>query len=64
MNRRQQTKDSDNQKQQPGVWILKEGKPHAVPIVSGASDGIMTQVKEGDLKPGDKVIIGTFVSKS
>jgi len=62
-NRKQKSNDSDTQ-QQPCVWILKNGKPEAVPVASGASDGIKTEVKEGELKPGDQVIISTLVLKS
>lgn len=40
------------------VWVLKDGKPKAVKIVPGASDGKHTVVLEGDVKPGDTVITG------
>lgn len=39
------------------VQVLKEGKPVAVQIKTGISDGIYTEVTEG-LKEGDSVIIG------
>jgi HlyD family secretion protein len=41
------------------VWIQgKDGKPQAVTLVTGISDGAMTEVVSGELKPGEKVIIG------
>ncbi|MDP2260263.1 MAG: efflux RND transporter periplasmic adaptor subunit [Caulobacter sp.] len=39
------------------VYVLREGKPVAVPVQVGASDGSFTQVR-GELKPGDQVITG------
>ncbi len=42
----------------PGVvWILKDQKPWPVPVRVGASDGSFSEI-EGDIKPGDQVIIG------
>ena len=42
----------------PGVvWILKDKKPWPVPVRVGASDGSFSEI-EGDIKPGDQVIIG------
>ena len=44
----------------PGrVWIKgQEGKPRAVDIIIGISDGSYTQVVSGDLKEGGEVIVG------
>jgi HlyD family secretion protein len=42
----------------PGtVYVLKDGKPSAVPVRVGATDGTSTEVV-GQLKPGDQVITG------
>ena len=42
----------------PGVvWILKDKKPWPIPVRVGASDGSFTEI-EGEIKPGDQVIIG------
>ncbi len=38
------------------VWVLREGKPVAVVIRGGVSDGSLTEVAEGDLSEGDLVI--------
>jgi HlyD family secretion protein len=38
------------------VWILRDGKPQAVVIRTGVSDGSLTEVVEGDLSQGDLVI--------
>ena len=44
----------------PGrVWTVgADGKPQAVPIVLGLSDGTATEVLQGDLKEGQEVIAG------
>ena len=38
------------------VWVLADGKPRAVTIKTGVSDGSMVEVVEGALKEGDLVI--------
>jgi HlyD family secretion protein len=40
------------------VWVLRNGKPAPVRIKTGVSDGSLTEVVEGDLKPGDLVLTG------
>jgi HlyD family secretion protein len=39
------------------VYVLKDGKPSAVPVRVGASDGSNTEIV-GPLKPGQQVIVG------
>jgi HlyD family secretion protein len=38
------------------VWTLQNGKPVAIPITVGASNGIMTEVVKGELEPGMELI--------
>jgi len=45
------------QKKQQQVWILKDGQPVAVPITIGATNGSVTEVVAGDVKPGMILII-------
>jgi RND family efflux transporter, MFP subunit len=40
-----------------GIWIIKEGKPERVAIVTGISDGSYTEVISGAVKEGQEVII-------
>jgi HlyD family secretion protein len=47
---------ADNGKAQR-VWVLKEGRPSAVPIEIGATDGKRTQVVSGDVTPGLALIV-------
>jgi HlyD family secretion protein len=39
------------------VWILQGKTPVAIDVVVGASDGIVTEILGGDLKPGTQVIV-------
>jgi HlyD family secretion protein len=38
------------------VWVLKGKQPEAVEVKVGISDGVVTEVVSGALKPGDQVI--------
>jgi HlyD family secretion protein len=40
------------------VWVLRGGKPMALRITTGVTDGTLSEVTEGDLKLGDLVITG------
>jgi HlyD family secretion protein len=39
------------------VWVLDGGKPKAIAVVTGASDGVVTEIVSGELGPGMKVIV-------
>jgi HlyD family secretion protein len=38
------------------VWVLREGQPLAVPVVTGSTDGVMTEIAGGEIAAGSKVI--------
>lgn len=40
------------------VWMLRAGRPVAVPVVIGLTDDTYAQIKQGELSPGDSVVIG------
>jgi HlyD family secretion protein len=42
---------------QSRVFILTEGGPQAVPIVAGLDDDANAEVRSGEIKEGDKVIV-------
>lgn len=44
------------------VYVLRNNAPVAVTITTGATDGTHTAVVSGDLKEGDKVIVGSRTS--
>jgi HlyD family secretion protein len=39
------------------VWVLLDGRPRAVSVTPGVSDGRMTEITGGELKAGDNVIV-------
>jgi HlyD family secretion protein len=40
------------------VWVLESGVPVSVPVQVGASNGIVTQILGGNIKPGDDLLVG------
>jgi len=49
--------DSKNDKKQQRVWVLRDGKAIATPVVIGLSDGVMTELVTGDIESGTPIII-------
>jgi HlyD family secretion protein len=50
-------------KKGPGIWIIKEGKPERIAIVTGISDGNYTELISGDVKEGQEIIIESLTNK-
>ncbi|MBV8171437.1 MAG: efflux RND transporter periplasmic adaptor subunit [Candidatus Eremiobacteraeota bacterium] len=46
------------------VWALSQKRPKPVQVVIGMSDGSNFEIRSGDLKEGDRVIIGQLQSRS
>jgi HlyD family secretion protein len=46
------------------VWVLRDGVATPVLFKPGVSDGSVTEVLEGDLHPGDHVIIEAISSRA
>ena len=44
------------------VWVLENGKPAAKWVRTGATDGQVTEISSGELKPGDEVIVDVATS--
>lgn len=42
---------------QQRVWVLKDGRPEPVNVVTGQTNGIMTTIAEGALQPGTPLIV-------
>jgi len=55
-NRRQKKEETDGRKTQR-VWTLRDNKPVAIPVTIGATSGIMTEIRSGDVTPGMALII-------
>ena len=46
------------------VWILKDGKPEPARIRIGVTDGSFTELREGNVKEGDRIIVGATLPGS
>jgi HlyD family secretion protein len=55
-NKREDTTPSKKQQ----VWILKNGQLSAIPVMIGSTDGSMTEVVTGDIKPGMALVVDTI----
>ncbi len=42
----------------PLVWILRDGRPAAIPVQLGVHADAYTEIVKGDVKPGDDLIVG------
>jgi len=47
-----------------GVWILENGKPKRLAVITGISDGSSSELVTGELREGQDVIIEETVSKT
>ena len=41
---------------QAQIWVLRDGQPVPIPVVTGLDDDSFTEIVSGDVKPGDRVI--------
>ena len=48
-----------SQEKLPCVWTLCEGRLLPIPVATGATDGIMTEVKRGNVEPGMVLAVAT-----
>ena len=54
---RTQTVRGTDGKKASAVWILKDGAPEPVPVVTGISDGLFVEIVSGDVRPGQQVVV-------
>ena len=57
--RSKQPEDATSDKGQQRVWSLRDGQPVAIPVTTGSTDEIMTEVTDGDVEPGMALIVDT-----
>jgi len=51
--------DSNTHKNQQRVWTLRNGQLTAIPITTGSTNGIMSEVVSGDVQPGMALVVDT-----
>lgn len=39
------------------LWVLRDGAPQSITVKTGLTDGTSTEIVEGELKPGDAVVV-------
>ncbi len=65
--RHKKTSTGNNSESAPGaqkqVWSLRNGDLVSVPVTTGMSDGIMTEITGGDLETGMKLVVGIKSAK-
>lgn len=44
-------------KKQQRVWVLRYGQLIAIPVTTGSTDGVLTEVISGDIEPGMALIV-------
>jgi HlyD family secretion protein len=47
---------ADAKSKQQRIYVLRDGKPSAVPVTAGSTDGIMTEITDGDITVGTEVV--------
>jgi HlyD family secretion protein len=40
------------------IWVLRDGRPVPTQVVVGIDDENFTEIVDGDIKPGDRVVVG------
>jgi HlyD family secretion protein len=54
---------SKDQREQQ-LWVLRDGTPMAIRVVTGATNGRLTEISDGELDAGTKVITESLGSRS
>jgi HlyD family secretion protein len=55
--KKQHREDSTARNTQQRVWVERDGQLVAVSVMTGATDGILTEIIEGDIEPGMAVVV-------
>ena len=57
-------RDSQNNNEEPGIYVLDGGEPKRILVATGITDGTTTVIKGESLAPGISVIIGENIKKT
>jgi HlyD family secretion protein len=49
-------RDTEGDKSKQRVYVLRDGRPSPVLVATGSTDGIMTEIKDGDITVGTEVV--------
>jgi HlyD family secretion protein len=53
-------KGQDRQQQ---VWMLRDGRPVAIPVTVGVSNGVLTEIRSGEVQEGMALLVDTVSAK-
>jgi HlyD family secretion protein len=56
---KEEKEEESRDKNMKDVWVLRNNALVPVKVTTEVTDGIMTEITGGDIRPGDKVVIGT-----
>lgn len=45
------------------IWIVKDERLVAIPVTTGLSDGIMTEIRSGEIEPGMELVVAMMSAK-
>ncbi len=52
--------DANGDAKQPRVWTVRDSQLVAIPVTVGATDGIRTEIKSGEVEPGMALVVDTM----
>jgi len=52
-----------NQENRQQVWMLRDGHPVAIPVTIGVSDGVLTEIRGGEVQEGLALLVDTVSTK-
>ena len=52
-----QRKDATAKNKQQRVWVERDGQLIAVAVTTGATDGTLTEIVDGDIEPGMALVV-------
>jgi HlyD family secretion protein len=52
--------DANGDAKQPRVWTVRDSQLVAIPVAVGATDGIRTEIKSGEVEPGMALVVDTM----
>jgi len=56
-------KDEKASAKRAKVYVLVDGRPHAVPVTTGATDRTWTEIKSGEIEPGTALVTDDSAAK-
>ncbi|HXG52808.1 MAG TPA: efflux RND transporter periplasmic adaptor subunit [candidate division Zixibacteria bacterium] len=62
--RERRREPADLKSRQQRLWVLRDGELAAVPVTTGSTDGVMTEIVGGEIAPGTQVVVDVIKAGS